>query len=66
MVKLLFNAWWKVCDTGKQKQDRQEIIHPPQAEHNSYWADLSAASDLHNPNKVSKAFAFYSHKHIIF
>lgn len=39
---------------------------PLQAEHKSYLADLSATPDLHNPNKISKAFAFYCHKHIIF
>lgn len=56
-MKFLFNAWWEV---------RQEIIHPPQAEHNSYWADLSATSDLHNPNKFPKLLLFIATSTLFF
>lgn len=57
---LVESVWYR-----KQKQDRQEIIHPS-AEHSSDLADLSAASDLHNPNKISKAFAFIATSTLFF
>lgn len=48
----------------KQQQSKQVISYLPQANQISYLVDLSATSNLHNPIKVSSAFAFYCHKPI--
>lgn len=52
--------------TQESRNNAGKRLFTPGAEHNSNFADLSATSDLHNPNKISKVFAFCCHKHVIF